>query len=1464
MSTGVLDRNAYTIGWICALSVESAAAQVFLDERHQVPSDVSDSNSYVTGRIGKHNVVIAVMPQNEYGTATAATTAKDMVRSFPQVRLGLMVGIGGGVPSQEHDIRLGDVVVSSRGKGIGGVIQFDYGKTIQGQDFKETGHLNQPPTALMTAVAALEAQYDLEGPQLDEKVGDALQNHRKAFKTKYARPSDETDRLYRPEFTHPDGPPGDCFTTCGVRQDDLVHRSPRGTDDDNPTVHYGLIASSNQVMKDAVKRDEWIQRGVLCFEMEAAGLMNHFPCLVVRGICDYADTHKNSSWQPYAAMVAAAYAKDLLGKVNPGAVQMGERLSAIIESVEQVASTQLEQTKIANETKVAVDGIEFRQRVHHDNPKHEVVESIPEILVKKADGSFRYAACQIDDIVECFNPTEIEKVLMSLPETIKETYERSIEKIPQKHLFMAVRLLQILVDLERPLELSAAVDVVAIGPKFERFNVTDRTRPEYIVRLCPNLLSIVEVGNYGQYRYRELHLAHLSVKEFLIQYRSPAATFVGGDASVNIVRTCLSYIASHDLESSLGNVEFPFETHARDMWIKHATAAEASLDAVAAMADYLKTNSENPNIFWRPAYSALRPHGVRAGDFAASCLHFTCYSNLRETSKLLISAGVPLDCRSSGYGSGISPLEVAAHMNQPEIVQLLLDTSAGLDIIGAGSFIEALYISYENGNRGISKLLVRRALEASHLGYDWHDVQSTMSMAIARNDIDFIELLLDEGFDVSAIRGHRRTALLDASGCGFDHIVAMLLRRGATVNYEDDSCFGAATALQAASEYGHQSTVNLLIDNGANVNSQCGSYGTALQAAARAGYQEIVKLLIYNGANVNSRSGYYGTALQAAAQAGYQEIVNLLIHNGANVNSRSGFDGGTALQAAAQAGHQEIVEVLVDAGADIDAQGGQYGNPLTGAGIGDHTVTLKYLLDKGADINAHGIRSNNALNWILMKTGSQASEKRVQTIQLLLDYEPKVCAGIRSSRDALRIAVKRGSSECTKILLKHGARVKEDSPEKISSMLRYAVLRVLSRGFSREYADIVRLLLDAGANPNTSLDHVGIGGKDSLLMQMLFRSQLEIAQELLRYGANPNTMTCRRVQNQTALHVALERDYDEIKDPIRYQPGKGGGFERTEAQFRNFISKDSNSKFPAEKGRYALYVSPGCPWCHRAMIVRALKRLEDYVDLYIADMGMGKEGWHFTDSPEAAKYGVLPEDPVYGFKTIKELYLKASPGYEGRVTVPVLWDKKAHTLVSNESSEIIRMLYTEFDHLLPEADREDNRPGRGLYPQKLQREIDEINEWVYHTVNNGVYKCGFAFTQAAYEDNVDHLFQSLDRLESILKNRPFLLGDTITEADVRLFPTIARFDVAYVPIFQCNLGTIRNDYPNLHLWYRRLYWDQSERTHGAFFNTTDTWISRFKEGYGNARARVLGIQGPLIIPKGPRVLIHELKDEEKL
>ncbi|KAF5244073.1 hypothetical protein FAUST_2570 [Fusarium austroamericanum] len=335
-------------------------------------------------------------------------------------------------------------------------------------------------------------------------------------------------------------------------------------------------------------------------------------------------------------------------------------------------------------------------------------------------------------------------------------------------------------------------------------------------------------------------------------------------------------------------------------------------------------------------------------------------------------------------------------------------------------------------------------------------------------------------------------------------------------------------------------------------------------------------------------------------------------------------------------------------------------------------------------------------------------------------------------------------------------------------------------------------------------------------------------------------------------------------DEIRLKPTEDGSFIRPTSSFRHFISNEPGSQFPPEKNRYVLYLSPGCPWSHRAMIIRGLKGLDDMIDLYMCSLHMGKEGWMFEDNPEAAKYGSLPKDPLYGFDTLKQLYLKANPNYQGRYTVPVLWDTKAHTMVSNESSDIVRMLSTEFDHLLPEERREINRPGGGLYPEHLRQEIDELNEWVYETVNNGVYKTGFAMSQAAYEDNVDKVFKSLDRLERVLDKGPFLLGEHITEADLCLYPTIIRFDVAYVPIFMCNLGTIRDHYPNLHLWMRRLYWDNSVRTFGTFKSTTSTWIDQYKILYSKARRRVLGLNDLDIIPKGPLVSIHELKEGEAL
>lgn len=306
----------YNVGWICAINTEYVAAQVCLDERYNRPGDFPPhtKNDYTLGRIGKHNVVISVLPMGEYGISSAARVAEEMTHSFPNIRIRLMVGIGGGVPSSKNDIRLGDVVVSIPSNGQAGVLQYDFGKSIQGQSFQTTGRLDQPPTALRSAVGGLVAQYESKGHQLQNTVENALKKTPRLQK-RYGRPDPASDRLYRSHILHPpDG--GSCALECGDDPSRIVTRRPRTKADDDPAIHYGLIASGNQLMKDALIRDKLgVQDDILCFEMEAAGLMNNFPCLVIRGICDYADSHKNKTWQGYAAMVAAAYAKDLLYRI---------------------------------------------------------------------------------------------------------------------------------------------------------------------------------------------------------------------------------------------------------------------------------------------------------------------------------------------------------------------------------------------------------------------------------------------------------------------------------------------------------------------------------------------------------------------------------------------------------------------------------------------------------------------------------------------------------------------------------------------------------------------------------------------------------------------------------------------------------------------------------------------------------------------------------------------------------------------------------------------------------------------------------------------------------------------------------------------------------------------------------------------------------------------------------------------
>ncbi|KAM6486673.1 nucleoside phosphorylase domain-containing protein [Trichoderma sp. SZMC 28011] len=332
-------HNDYTVGWICALPKEQTAAIAMLDHRHaDLQKPPNDQNTYTLGSISSHNIVIACLPKGKTGTNSAATVAAWMVSTFPFIKVGLLVGIGGGVPPK---VRLGDVVVSTPTGQFPGVIQWDFGKAKEGGKFKRIGSLNNPPTPLLTALTKLETEHDLNGSKISEYL-DQLKEKWPRLASKYLRSQRHEDLLFRSDYQHvsentsydntsglEDSAEEENCEFCDRSQ--VVKKKPR-----DMRVHYGLIASGNQLIKDATLRNKLnkdLDNQVLCIEMEAAGLMNDFPCIVIRGICDYADSHKNNAWQKHAAAAAAAFAKELLSYVQAADVKRERPAKDVLEQV---------------------------------------------------------------------------------------------------------------------------------------------------------------------------------------------------------------------------------------------------------------------------------------------------------------------------------------------------------------------------------------------------------------------------------------------------------------------------------------------------------------------------------------------------------------------------------------------------------------------------------------------------------------------------------------------------------------------------------------------------------------------------------------------------------------------------------------------------------------------------------------------------------------------------------------------------------------------------------------------------------------------------------------------------------------------------------------------------------------------------------------------------------------------------
>lgn len=311
-------NEEYTVGWICPLGVELAAAIGMMDEEHGLPLTTpaaSDSNIYKLGSIGNFKVVVAALPIHQPGSFSAATAAQAMLSTFPNVRFGLLAGIGAGVPGDDkdprQDIRLGDVVIGSSPE-TGGVVVYDFGRQLADGSFQSLWTLNHPPRFLGAALANMTAAHYRHPNKISAYVEKMLASYPYMRETGFCRPSSQSDHLFQADYVHPKG--NTTCTNCDISKS--VQRQPRVME--APVIHYGTIASGSKVIKDGTKRETIRRRhGAKCIEMEAAGLMNSFPCLVIRGVSDYADSHKNDEWQPFAAAVAAACAKEFLEYVQP-------------------------------------------------------------------------------------------------------------------------------------------------------------------------------------------------------------------------------------------------------------------------------------------------------------------------------------------------------------------------------------------------------------------------------------------------------------------------------------------------------------------------------------------------------------------------------------------------------------------------------------------------------------------------------------------------------------------------------------------------------------------------------------------------------------------------------------------------------------------------------------------------------------------------------------------------------------------------------------------------------------------------------------------------------------------------------------------------------------------------------------------------------------------------------------------
>ncbi|KAJ5787128.1 hypothetical protein N7457_002118 [Penicillium paradoxum] len=1212
--------DTFQIGWICALPIEAAAAKEMLDENFGPldSQDPSDSNVYTLGRIGKHSVLIACLPEGQYGNTSATTVANNMMRTVSRsLRIGLMVGIGGGIPSAAHDIRLGDVVINCPEGTSDGIVHYDTGKVVN-------------------SMRAAERKND---PYFQRFLTSASKRTSRTRET-FRRPDSHLDRLFRLEYDHP--ATANSCDECLVDWEEF--RTERESSDPHP--HYGIIASGNSVIKNGQTREKLRREtGALCFEMEAAGLMMDFPCIVIRGICDYADSHKNNEWQGYAAVTAASYAKELLGYI-PAAQVSQETLvaDACDELKNEIQGTitrldrsynQREQHHREKITKAMMD----QQRCCHQifklsnyteqkniNPRRtkntcQWALQSPEylrwwasngndLLWVSADpgcGKSVLARSIVDDCLESsssnvticyffFKDNEEQNHLTSaLCSILHQLFDRrphllshampSFEKNGPKlreevdelwRIFLAAIAADVphkTICVFDALDECREVDQERLIEKLRSFHhklcsSTEDTTLKFLVTSRPyehiqeHFQEITdsfpqlhlkgedendqirnEIGQVVQTRVKELgktvplsrdtqqrlqkqllcmqqrtHLwLHLAIADIQSTFKDSLRP---DEESIHMIPPSVNKA----YEKILSRIPSDQEDTARKIFriIVAARRPLTIVEMAMALGIAIRTESQTAT------QAGLDPSQLDT-KLRRLCGLFVFINNskiylIHQTAREFLIQDA--SSRSVNFTYSFSLSDAEEQMARICLQYLLLEDLEHEDEPGskARSFLEYSALHWADHVRKLSSTPNHEVIDQLHRVYAMSEKRFSLWFSIFWKTGKSSDVFKINPFQLAVFNGHEQEIrfllptnkkyvnklddtgeypIFWASANGNDKIMQILLEQGADINAR---ALSDKTALYTACSYGHHEIAHMLLERGAGRHLQRRDLADIFQAVCAKGYENIVRLFLQHGANDNTSGTHLEIILQVACSSGQERIVKMLLEHGASVNDID------ALKAACLAGHDRIVQMLLNYGADVSG-----GAALRTACSEGNGRIVQMLLEYGADVSdknamraAFSAGQDKIVRILLEKGAKLSGENDLQAacsagqdkiVDMLLQHGADFSDG-----EALEVACSEGNEKIVQVLLNHGADISDPYLLRVAS----------SEGHDR----VVQILLDHGADASEAdaVEAACSGGHDKIL------------QMLLDYGADASDLNLLRVAcsegHEEIVHILLDHGAD--------------------------------------------------------------------------------------------------------------------------------------------------------------------------------------------------------------------------------------------------------------------------------------------------------------------------------------------------